>query len=635
VRLLPRPGEDVVGVRTWGRHPALFLYDPRPLWRALGDSWDVLDIHEEPFALSTAEILLVRALRRQRAPYVVYSAQNLPKRYPPPFRWFERAVLRHASGASVCNSDAGRILERKGLPVPGRVIPLGTDLDVFTPGTLPGRLDREADVVRVGYAGRLGSHKGVDVLVDAVALDPRLSLSLAGAGPLDAALRRRCAELGISDRVEFLGSLPTDRLPDFYRSVDVVAVPSLATPGWVEQFGRVAVEAMACGTPVVGTATGALPDVLGEAGVLVSPGDSRALAGALLSVATDTGTRERLVRAGLERARETGWDEVAQAYEELYAAAGATGDRTGPARTPRARQVLGDAPLKARPLHVLVVAYGRADLLREALEPLVGERVTVIDNSSSPEVRVVCSDLGVAYVDPERNGGFAAGVNEGLRHVAPGADVLLLNPDAVISREDVHRLHAALVRDPSAASAGPAQVDGRGEQTRVAWPFPTPAGVWVEAIGLGRLRTAPGFVIGSVLVLRAEALAEVGGLDERFFLYAEETDWAYRASSRGWRHVLVPDVTAHHLGAALSTNALRREIHFHASQEHYFRKHYGSVGWAVARGGQVLGSAARSLLPGERGRSARQRVGLFVSGPARREHPLLEPHLSTAGGGGS
>ena len=95
VTLTPRPKETVVAARTFGSHPALFLYDPRPLWTALGHPVDVVDIHEEPFALATAEVLLIRWLRRQPAPYLVYSAQNIDKRHPLPFRWIERAVLRH------------------------------------------------------------------------------------------------------------------------------------------------------------------------------------------------------------------------------------------------------------------------------------------------------------------------------------------------------------------------------------------------------------------------------------------------------------------------------------------------------------------------------------------------------------
>ncbi|MDF3046661.1 MAG: glycosyl transferase group 1, partial [Ornithinibacter sp.] len=133
VPLQPRDGEDVLGVATIGRHPALFLYDPRPIWTALGRRWDVIDIHEEPFALATAEILLIRRLRRQRAPYVLYSAQNIEKRYPVPFRWLERWSLRRAAGVSVCNRNAGRIVEAKGYPGAATLLPLGVDTAQFTP----------------------------------------------------------------------------------------------------------------------------------------------------------------------------------------------------------------------------------------------------------------------------------------------------------------------------------------------------------------------------------------------------------------------------------------------------------------------------------------------------------------------
>ena len=116
VRLVPRPGEPVEGVATVGRHPALFLFDPRPLWRALGEHWDVIDLHEEPFALATAEVLLLLAVRARHTPYLLYSAQNLDKRYPLPFRVLARRTLRHAAGVSVCNAAAGDLVVRRGFP---------------------------------------------------------------------------------------------------------------------------------------------------------------------------------------------------------------------------------------------------------------------------------------------------------------------------------------------------------------------------------------------------------------------------------------------------------------------------------------------------------------------------------------
>ena len=123
-----------------------------------------------------------------------------------------------------------------------------------------------------------------------------------------------------------------------------------------------------------------------------------------------------------------------------------------------------------------------------------------------------------------------------------------------------------------------------------------------------------------MLLLRAVALAQVGGFDESFFLYAEETDWARRAADLGWRHAVVPEVSAQHLGGATSSDSTLRETFFHASQERYHRKHFGTAGWQVTRAAVILGSAARALLlRGDRSDAARDRVRRYISGPLRLE----------------
>ncbi|MEO7447830.1 MAG: glycosyltransferase, partial [Humibacillus sp.] len=565
VRLRRAPDEAVVGARTVGRHPALFLYDPRPLWRALGAPLDVIDIHEEPFSLAAGEVLLLRWLRRQRAPYVLYTAQNLDKRYPVPFRWIERTALRGARGVSACNVAAARIVERKGFPGRARTIDLGTDLDTFTPSPSTAGTAGAATTLAppvVGYAGRLAPEKGVDVLLRAVALHPGMVVRLVGHGPDRASLEALASELGITSRVDFLGAVAPDLLPAFYRSLDVLAVPSRTTSSWVEQFGRVALEAMACSTPVVVSDSGALPGVVGDAATVVPEGDPVALAAALSRLSSDPDTRSRLLARGLRRAAESSWDRVAADYDELYRLAA---------------HDLGKPPPSGG-IEVVVVAYGQPALLERALAPLEGLPVTVVDNSSSAEVRAVVARSSARYVDPGRNGGFAAGVNEGLRRTDPNADVLLVNPDAVIDRSSIDHLRAALAADGRRASVGPAQFDSAGRSSRVTWPFPSPLGSWVDAVGLARLRRNR-YVIGSVLLLRRSALDHVGPFDDqRFFLYAEETDWAFRASRLGWSHALVDTVRVEHEGAATSTDDARRESHFLAAHEIYLRKHHGAFG---------------------------------------------------------
>jgi GT2 family glycosyltransferase len=272
-------------------------------------------------------------------------------------------------------------------------------------------------------------------------------------------------------------------------------------------------------------------------------------------------------------------------------------------------------------VEVIVVAYGAPALLRAALEPVRALPVIVVDNSSLPEIAALCAEFGVRYVDARGNRGFGAGVNLGLQHrQLPGADVLLLNPDAVVSPAQIDALHATLRSDSALASIAPEQTDAAGKPSRVQWPFPSPRNAWLEAVGLGRFEGRGTFVIGAVLLLRAEALAQVGGFDERFFLYAEETDWAYRAHLLGWRHDVARGVHALHEGGATSTDGRVRDARFHASQERYLRKHFGSTGWQVARAGAWLGAVVRSaLLRGARRDEARRRAALYRLGPVRVE----------------
>jgi glycosyltransferase involved in cell wall biosynthesis len=310
------PGDDtfVTGVRTLGWHPNVFVFYPRPLWRLLGRPWDVLDIAEEPASLATGEILLLRWLRRRRPPFLLYSAQNIDKRYPPPFRWIEGWALRHAAAVSVCNGDAGRILRRKGLRGRAVEIPLGVDVCHFAPA------DRAAPSggLRIGYVGRLETHKGVDVLFEAIVAHPTWTLDVIGGGPTESALRRQATDLGIAGRVHFIGWADQDDLAGRYRSFDVVAVPSVDTPGWSEQFGRVAVEAMASGVPVVASRSGALPEVIGAAGLLVGAGDPAALGVALAALADDPVRWCELRRLGLARAAGFSWESVTDTTLALY-----------------------------------------------------------------------------------------------------------------------------------------------------------------------------------------------------------------------------------------------------------------------------------------------------------------------------
>lgn len=282
--------------------------------------------------------------------------------------------------------------------------------------------------------------------------------------------------------------------------------------------------------------------------------------------------------------------------------------------------------LRPRPVSVLIVAYGREDLLEECLRTLRrGFPVVVVDNARSAACADLCGTLQVEYLDPGANLGFAGGVNRGLASVDPWHDVLLLNPDARVDAAAVARLQAAMRGGQRVCCVAPAQRHpGTAEQQRIGWPFPSPTREWLISLGLGRLVRAEDFVIGAVLLLNRDALDEVGGFDERFFLYAEETDWQRRAVAAGWRVLSVPEIEATHVGAATSSDSRVRDAHFYAAAELYVRKWFGSRGWASYRAAVIVGALLRMLAGGRdrRGPAAR-RLRIMLRGPLRHRAELL------------
>jgi GT2 family glycosyltransferase len=275
----------------------------------------------------------------------------------------------------------------------------------------------------------------------------------------------------------------------------------------------------------------------------------------------------------------------------------------------------------AGPRVVIVAYHGEHSLERclSALERAVP--VIIVDNSSSPQLASAARRHGAAYLDAGFNRGFAAGVNLALSyHAGDTADVVLVNPDAVVTPQAIGRM-TELLRQPRNARVAAVTlrlVDPGGVEQRSAWPFPSPFRMVAEAVGLGRWRTGKEFVVGAVLLLRREAIEDVGLFDERFFLYAEEADWQRRAHARGWRSVVCPDVVAQHIGGGTSYDERRREALFHAAQETYIRKWYGASGWWVYRLAAVLGAGARAVvLTDNRRQKALRRMLLYLRGPRR------------------
>ncbi|MEP7358268.1 MAG: glycosyltransferase, partial [Anaerolineales bacterium] len=246
----------------------------------------------------------LRLARGLGARALFFSWQNLLRRYPWPFSAFERQVLRMADGAIAGSQEAQAVWRAKGFTGPIAVIPqFGVDVDIFRPVARPAGPEAGRPFV-AGYAGRLVREKGVDILLRAAAqLPAQVHLRLIGGGPAQAALQQQAAALGLAGRVAWRPLVPSEQMPAELAALDFLVLPSRTRPNWKEQFGRVLIEAMACGVPVIGAASGEIPNVIGEAGLLFPEEDAATLAERLRQLWQQPELAARLSTLGQARAR--------------------------------------------------------------------------------------------------------------------------------------------------------------------------------------------------------------------------------------------------------------------------------------------------------------------------------------------
>ena len=247
---------------------------------------------------------------------------------PPERLAVERRVAREMDAVvATCRDEVAELLDDGADAERLHVVPCGVELERFgtvrSPSTVgPGPWRPGA--VRLLSVGRLVERKGIDTVIEALALLPDAELVVAGGPPSHllagdphvTRLRAAAVAAGVLPRVHLVGRVPHDQTADLMRAADlVVTVP------WYEPFGIVPLEAMACGTPVVASAVGGMLDTVadGVTGVLVPPRDPVAVAAAVRGVIDNPGALGRLGRAGAQAvAARYSWERVAEATESVY-----------------------------------------------------------------------------------------------------------------------------------------------------------------------------------------------------------------------------------------------------------------------------------------------------------------------------
>ena len=254
------------------------------------------------------------------------------------------------------------------------------------------------------------------------------------------------------------------------------------------------------------------------------------------------------------------------------------------------------------PLSIVVLNYNTRDALSACLRSIEGSEgvpcleVFVVDNASSDGSADMVAEHfpGMSLIRSATNGGYACGNNLALTH-ARGRYVLLLNPDTEFGPTVLAQMLEYMDANPDVASAGPKVLmpDGRLDLA-CRRGFPTPSVAFYRLFGLSRLfPRSPRFgrynftyldpdeeadvdsVVGAFMLVRREVIDQVGLLDERFFMYGEDLDWAYRMKERGWRIRYNPRVQVlHQKGASSRKTSQRTTVAFYRSMHLFHDKHF-------------------------------------------------------------
>lgn len=279
---------------------------------------DIISCHEEPYSLTAGQALAYAAAFSPGSKFVFCSAQNILKNYPPPFVQIEKWMYRRAAAGYGCCEGVREVARARGFSGRFDILPLGIDPQLFH--------YRKRDAViegrpfTIGYIGKVVEEKGVFTLLRAFAeLRGGPLLHLLGDGPDKERLLNEARKAGVADRVSFVGPVPHREVPAVLDTFDALAVPSETTPTWKEQFGRVITEAFSVGVPVVGSDSGSIPEVVGDAGLIFEEKNHGQLASILQSLIDNPSRLPAMSEKGRKRVEEKfTWKKLARLSRNLF-----------------------------------------------------------------------------------------------------------------------------------------------------------------------------------------------------------------------------------------------------------------------------------------------------------------------------
>lgn len=259
---------------------------------------DIVHVEEEPFAPSCWNF--VSAAKKAGKKVLFFTWENIERKHNHVYTYFDKYCIKNADAAIAGNMDGKTILEKKGFKGPLEVIPqYGVNLEDF----FDRKIKPSKNEYNLVYIGRLTPEKGIETMLSALRGTKGLKLHITGGGSSADLLHKEAHEAGIADKAEFHAHIDREKIPEFLSGMDILILPSLTTPVWKEQFGRVLIEAMAAKVPVIGSDSGEIPNVIGDAGLIFQEGSAMDLASKIMSLVSDEKLYKECVKKGYERVK--------------------------------------------------------------------------------------------------------------------------------------------------------------------------------------------------------------------------------------------------------------------------------------------------------------------------------------------
>ena len=285
MRLDPHSGSMDFRVE-WIRFPSLpgvgwYLHHYPRLGRLLEELQpNVIHLWEEPWSVVGFQAIRLRNKLLPEAAVILETDQNILRKLPPPFEQIRRYTLRQADLLIGRQDESLRVARACGFTGPTAIVEYGVASGIFAPqDRATARAMFGLNGFTLGYVGRIVREKGLHDVLDAMAAcRVHITLLVLGSGPDSDAFQARVAELGLTERVRLLAPRPPAEVAQLMNALDALVLMSRTAPTWKEQFGRVIMEAQACGVPVIGSDSGSIPGVVANGGWIVPEGDATALA---------------------------------------------------------------------------------------------------------------------------------------------------------------------------------------------------------------------------------------------------------------------------------------------------------------------------------------------------------------------